>query len=249
MNVLVSGGTGFIGRALVGKLIENGNKIVILTRDKRKVDSFLKEKVEVLETDICNSALLENLVLKLQCIDAFIHLAASLDYFGDKKRLFRVNVEGTVNLFNLAKRNRIKKFAYISSIEAIGTIDKESIPADETFVCRPVSTYGESKLEAESYLKKYAERIDLQVCTLRLGNVYGPGSPSFIVPIANAIINKDKLLNFLPVYGERYLHPAYITDIVEGIIKSIQDFDTAKTYILAGEEYITIGRLFELIAQ
>lgn len=249
MNTLVTGGTGFIGKALVDRLLENRNKVMILTRDKRRINNSIKEKVEALEADIRDSVSLGSLDLEQNNIDVVIHLAASLDYFGDKKKLFRVNVRGTTNLLNLAERNRIKKFIFISSIEAIGTIGKEDIPAGETFSCKPSSPYGESKLEAENQVMKFVRERDLNATVLQLGNVYGPGSSAFIVPIANAILRKDTLFRFLPVYKERYLHPVYIEDVVEGIIKSAQKSDTDKTYILAGERYSTIGTLFELIAQ
>lgn len=249
MNTLITGGTGFIGRALVSRLLENGNKVMLLTRNARRVNNSLKGKVEVLEADICGSTLLENLEPRLQDINTFIHLAASLDYFGDRKKLFRVNVEGTINLLSRAERKGIKRFVFISSIEAMGTIGKEDIPADETFNCKPVSTYGESKLEAEKRVRRFADERNLNTPILRLGNVYGPGSPAFIIPIANAILMKDNFLKFLPVYEDRYLHPVYIEDVVDGILKAAQKSDTCGTYVIAGEKYVTIGTLFNLIAQ
>ena len=249
MNILITGGTGFIGRNIVNKLLADGKKPIILTRDRRKVDKLFQEKIKVLEVDICNTASLERLGLRLQGIDALIHLAASLDYFGDKKKLFQVNVKGTVNLINLADRAGIRKFIYISSIEAMGTLKKEEVPADETFFCRPVSSYGESKLEAERQIRRLTEKKDVESVILRLGNVYGPGTVSFIVPIANAILNNDKLLKFLPIYKDRYIHPVYIDDAVSGILKVVEQNSSGEIYILADEEYVSIGRLFELIAE
>lgn len=249
MNTLVTGGTGFIGNALVGRLLKNGNKVIILTRNEKKVSNFLKNKVEILEGDICNLLSLERIELSSRNIDIIFHLAASLNYFGDKKRLFWTNVEGTVNLLNFAERSGIKKFIFISSIEAMGTVGKVDIPADETLPCKPVSTYGESKLEGEERVAKFAKEKNLNTVTLRLGNVYGPGSPAFIIPIANAILRKNRLLRFLPVYKDRYLHPVYIEDVVDGIVKAVQKANLSEIYILAGEEYVTIETLFKLIAQ
>lgn len=176
-------------------------------------------------------------------------MAASLDYFGDKEKLFRVNVEGTVNLLNLAKRNGIKKFIHISTIEAMGTIREDDIPANESYICKPVSTYGESKLEAEKKVMKFGEEKIFDITILRLGNVYGPGSPAFIVPIANAILSRNNLLKFLSVYKDRHLHPVYIDDVVDGILKAAQKNNVDTAYILAGNEYITIEKLFKLVAQ
>jgi nucleoside-diphosphate-sugar epimerase len=249
MNVVITGATGFIGTTLVAKLLKDGNKVIIVTRDKDKASSILKGKVEVLEADIGVLASLEKIDLASRNIDVIFHLAAALNYFGDKRKLFKANVEGTVNLFNWAEKNGIKKFIFASSIEAMGTMEEEGIPANENSVCRPVSTYGESKLEAEKHLQWFAREKNLNVAILRLGNVYGLGSPAFIVPIANAILKRGVLLEFLSVYKNRYLHFVYIDDIIDGILKAAEKNSRLETYILAGEKYVTIGELFGLIAQ
>lgn len=249
MKVLVSGATGFIGNELVKKLLKDAEKMFVLTRDGERLDKSLTRKIKVYEADISNLASLERLAPVLRNIDVIFHLAASLNYFGKKEELFQVNVKGTENLLKLAVKSRATKFIFTSSIEAIGLIRKENIPADEAFSCKPVSPYGESKLEAEKQVRMFAKEKDLDATIVRLGNVCGPGSTAFIVPIANAILNKDKLLRFLHVYKDRYLHLVYIEDVVDGIVKAAEKADMSETYILAGEEYITIGRLFELIAE
>ncbi len=249
MNALVTGGTGFIGRIVVCRLLQNRHRVKIIARTEKNMDRTVKGKVKVYGCNICDTVRLERLRSELKDVDVIFHLAASLDYFGKKEKLFQVNVKGTQNLLKLAVRNRVRKFIFTSSIEAMGLIKKENIPADETCNCKPVSPYGESKLEAEKQVRKFTKEGKLDTVILRLGNVYGPGSPAFIVPIANAILSKDKLRRFLHVYKDRYLHLVYIGDVVDGIVKAAQKADMSETYILAGEEYITIGRLFELIAE
>lgn len=249
MKALITGSTGFIGKVLTVELLKRGNEVAILTREKRKLSNWTEKKLEIFEADICVPLSLGKLAFQKKNIDTIFHLAASLDYFGGKKELFRINVEGTSNLLNWAGENKIKKFILISSIEAMGTVEKENIPADETYICQPTSPYGESKLEAEKQIRRFAEKRELSTVILRLGNVYGPGSQAFILPIADAVLKKDKLLKFLPVFKDRYFHPVYIEDVVDGIVKAGEKSDTNGTYILAGEEYITIGDLFTLIAE
>lgn len=249
MNTLITGGTGFIGRALVNRLFKEGNRVVLLTRAADRVDGLLRKKADILEADICDPASLEKLDARSQGIDVVIHLAAVLDYFGDERKLFRVNVEGTINLLNFAKKTGIKRFIYISSIEAMGTAGKGDIPANEAFACKPISPYGASKLEAEKQIRRLAKERGINAVILRLGNVFGPGSPAFIIPIANAILKDGALLRFLPIYKDRHLHPVYIEDAVNGIITASQRKDISGVYIIAGEEYVTIETLFMLIAQ
>lgn len=248
MNILITGATGFIGKTLTNKLLsDKSNRIMILTRNAAKVEKSIIEKVEVLQAEITDFPTLEKILFRLKNVDMVYHLAASLEFFGDKKKLFNVNVTGTINLLNLLKGN-IKKFVYISSIEAIGPIQEKDIPANETYLCRPVSNYGESKLEAEKQIKIFSKINNLDFVILRLGNVYGPGSTFFILQISNAILTQGTLLKFLDVYKNRYLQPVYIDDVVAGIILASQKYHPGETYILAGEEYVSIGKLFELVA-
>jgi len=249
LEIFITGATGFIGTALLTRLLKDGNKVTVLTRDEEKVDASFKKKVDILKADICDLASLEKLSQRLQNIDAVLHLAASLNYFEDKNRLSRTNVEGALNILKLVEKNKINKFIFTSSIEAMGPVEENDILADENFVCEPVSPYGESKLEAEIRIRKFAKENKLAVMILRLGNVYGPGSQAFITPIANAILRKDKLFKFLSVYKNRYLHLVYIEDVIDGIITALQSNSMDETYILAGQKYITVGTLFELVAQ
>lgn len=245
MNVLVTGATGFIGATLVRRLLKEGNTIGVLSRDETKLDTSFKEKVKIYKADISDLASLEFSLSSINDVDVIFHLAACIDYSASKEKLFQVNVEGTSNLLNLAVKHGIKKFVFTSSIEAIGPIKREDIPADESHVCQPVNTYGESKLEAEKQVIRFGSEGKMATVILRLGNVYGPGSLSFILPIATAILNKDK--RYLYVNRDRYVwHPVYIEDVVDGIIKAAVKKGTNNTYILTGAEYVTVGVLSRL---
>lgn len=248
MNALVTGATGFIGTALVDRLLRNNDRVIILTRDIGKVNSLVKDKVKILEADLTDVRSLKNLTAKLQDINVVFHLAASSDYYAEKKALFPINVETSISLLKLARDLGIRRFIFTSSIEAMGTIEKDDVPADETYFCRPVSSYGESKLEAERQIMRFAEKNNTNTIILRLGNVYGPGNPSFILPIAEAVLKRNKLFKFLSVNKDYYLHLGYIDDIVEGLIQAATKNDVKGIYILSGEKYITIETLFELIS-
>jgi len=249
MNVLVTGGTGFIGSALVRLLVKGGNSVGILARDETKLDASLREKVEMYKADISDLASLELSFTSIEkSIDIIFHLAACIDYEAGKEELFRVNVTGALNLLDLAVKRKVKKIVFISSIEAIGLIKKEDIPVDETYPCQPINFYGESKLEAEKQVKRFGNEGKIDVVTLRLGNVYGPGSLSFILPIATAILNKGR--RYLYIMRDRYTwHPVYIDDVIDGIIKAATRKVTGDIYILAGAEYATVDFLSKLIAQ
>ncbi len=249
MTALVTGGTGFVGKCMVETLLKQGHRVQVLTRDKRKADFSLSGRVETFELDISRPFPRETLDLLDADVDVLIHLAASVNFYGDKRQLFKANVEATRNLLDFIYKRNIKKFIFASSIEAMGPIAVSDIPADEESACRPICSYGLSKLMAEEIVKDFAATKNIDACILRLGNVYGPGGPSFVIPIANALLTKNNIFRFLPVYRHIYLHPVYNEDVAEGIIKIAQREKLEGTYILAGEDYATVGTLFELIAQ
>lgn len=248
MRVLVTGGTGFIGSTLVKRLLKQGTTVGVLARDERKVDASFREKVEIYKADISDLTSLELSFSSGKSMDVLFHLAACIDYEAGREKLFRTNVTGTRNLLNLATKLGIKKFVFASSIEAIGPAKKEDVPADETHACQPVNLYGESKLWAERQVTRFRSQGKLGAVILRLGNVYGPGNLSFILPIASAILTKDK--RYLYFNQNRYMwHPVYIEDAIDGIMKSAVRNGTSDVYILTGAEYVTVGFLSQLIAQ
>lgn len=250
MNILVTGATGFIGKALINKLLQYKNRIIILARNKKKAFSLFKD-VEVLEADISDSAKMDVIAasLSLQKIDMLIHLAASLDFSGSWNELFNVNVKGSVNLLDLAVKCGIRRFIYASSIEAQGPGRIEDVPLTEKDSCRPVSDYGRSKLEAEEKVIEYEKAFGLKTVVARIGNVYGVGSPSFVYPIVEAIFTKNPFLGYLPLFNERLIQPIYINDLVEGLLSMIQKDDRISgIYNFTGNSPVAAGRWFRVVA-
>lgn len=244
MRVLVTSGSGFIAKALIARLLQKDVRVSALTRNKARGLSPRSGVLDVYEADISDGATLKKLTIQDR-VDVVVHLAASLDYFGDRGKLFRVNVDGTANLLDWALKNGVKKFVFISSIEAMGAVSEEAMPADEMFRSQPLSNYGESKLEAERLVEKFpGEKI-----ILRLGNVYGPPSPALILPLADAILKQRRLLKLLPDYGERRVHPVFIDDAVNGIAKALMPGAPGSVFIIAGEKHVTIAELFAGVAR
>jgi len=103
-NVLVTGGTGFIGSALVRRLLKKGNGTGILVRDETKLDNSLRENVEML-SDLVSLEL--SFASIKNNIDIIFHLAVCIDYKATKEKLFQTNVGGTLNLLNPTVKHRI----------------------------------------------------------------------------------------------------------------------------------------------
>lgn len=250
MNVVITGSTGFLGQNLTKKLLSLGHAVFLLVRDRITAMKFFPglDSAHIFQVNICDMLTLEHLFFADKNIDVLVHLAASLDFYGDKNKLHEINVEGTKNILQFCNKMGIKKIIFASSIEAIGPVEESAIPADEESRCSPVSSYGWSKREAENEIIKHVFPADGGYVILRFGNIYGPGSPTFITSIVTAIQNHTTLLKFLNLYKDTYIHPVFIDDATDGIINAMNAKIKKGIFILAGDVYITIGELFEMIA-
>ena len=251
MRILLTGGTGFVGRDLTGQLLEKGHQLIVVTRDKARIQRSFREKIKVIETNLCETALSWSLSAKLNEVDVLIHAAACLDYFGNRRHLDRVNVQGTRNMLGaFIGSPHINKIIFLSSIEAMGPVAEGDIPADETTRCAPISPYGDSKLHAENVVGQFCESRSIPYVILRLGNVYGPGGSGFVLPVAASLTEgrQSTLRRYLSAYRDRYIHPVFITDASKGIIRAMDEPTAKGIYILAGQEYLRMGELFHRVA-
>ena len=251
MRILLTGGTGFVGRDLTGQLLERGHELIVVTRDRARIQRSFREKIRVIETNLCETALSWGQSAMLSEVDVLIHAAACLDYYGNRRRLDRVNVQGTRNMLGaFVGSSRIKKIIFLSSIEAMGPVAEGDIPADEAARCAPISPYGVSKLQAEKIVEQFGESRSIPFVILRLGNVYGPGGSDFVLPVAASLKEgrQSTLRRYLSAYQDRYIHPVFITDASKGIIRAMDAPAAKGIYILAGEEYLRMGELFHRVA-
>lgn len=247
MKVLVSGGTGFVGKPFVRRILTEGWQVTLITRDARHAAPLAHEHLRVEEADVAAPDQIERLARPGDAYDAVFHLAASLQYFGDRKALYRTNVQGTRAMLDLAVQTSARKFIYASSIEAMGTVARQEVPAPADRACTPISPYGETKVLAERLVME-AARSRFPAMALRIGNVYGPGQPSFMIEIAQAVLHRTRLLEFLPFYADRYIHPVHSDDVTEGLLAAFRSDVPAFVGTLAGE-YATLGELFQLCGE
>lgn len=182
--ILVTGGTGFLGRTLVTDLLEQGHSVRLLARDPILARELFPR------ADVVKGTLDSDLTHALKDVSQVIHLAGLISYTLPREELFRVNVEGTQNLLRAA--SKVDKFLFSSSISVYG----ECNGVTEDTPPRPRNHYGESKLAAEQSV----EASLIPSLSYRLSVVYGPGSPiwarvmrlfgrGFPIPNTKAVVN------------------------------------------------------------
>ncbi len=174
MNILVTGGAGFIGSNIVDAYIEKGHDVIIIDNMSTGVEKYINPKAKFYKMDICDEGISE--VFKNHRIDIVNHHAAQIDLrksVENPKYDIEVNIKGSVNLLQNAIENKIQKFIFASTGGAIYG-EHDYFPADEKHPTRPYAPYGINKMTVEKYLYYYNYVYGLNYVVLRYANVYGP---------------------------------------------------------------------------
>jgi len=181
MNVLVTGASGFIGRYLVDDLVNHGHYVKALTRQ-----SSLKIKgAKVIFGDITKP---EQFLSSLENVEAVLHNAAYAIDYGKKSEIYKINIEGTLNVANACRKMGVKRIIYTSTAGVYGFPNiKEKITEKSAY--KPLNDYHKSKLEGEKILSKYE---DLSISIIRPPLVLGPGGRGTKVLLEN--IKEGKML-------------------------------------------------------
>jgi UDP-glucose 4-epimerase len=172
MRVVLTGASGFLGRAVLDRLLERGDSVLALGRDPERLQRELPQGVEVAAFDLAAP----QAPAGLRSGDVVIHCAALLgNAEADRETYLRCNTESVRVLAEAARAAGAALFQFISSVSACGPIGSEKQPLRENSPFRPASLYGESKALAEQELA-HIEGLHVQI--LRPPVIYGHGANS-----------------------------------------------------------------------
>jgi UDP-glucose 4-epimerase len=174
LKILVTGGAGFIGSHVVDTFIQHGYQVVVIDDLSTGRESNLNPAAAFHKLDIRDPKLVE--VFETERPDFVSHHAAQMDVRRSiVEPLFDadVNIIGSINLIECARRFAIKRFVYISTGGAVYG-EPEYLPCDEGHPINPICQYGASKHTVEHYLYMYRVNYGLEYTVLRYPNVYGP---------------------------------------------------------------------------
>ena len=229
-RVLVTGGSGFIGRRLVRALIGTGANVTVA--DRRP---FPDDEVRTVLGDLCDPAVVAKAVQP--GTDAIFHLAAVtrvLLSIEDPAGTYRLNVDATAGLLEQARVNGVGTFVLASTNAVTGNVGT-SVITEQTLL-RPLTPYGATKAAGELLLGAYASCYAMTCSSLRFTNVYGPGmqEKDSLIP---RLMRAAAAGRGVEVYGDgsQVRDLVHVDDIVAGTLAAWQAGHSGPLILGAGE--------------
>ncbi len=255
-KILVTGGAGFIGSNLTEKLLSDNYKVLCIDNfndyyspkiKENNIKKFIHNKnFELYTCDIRDRKKLFN-IFKGKKIDKTIHLAAQAGVrysFKNPAAYFDININGTINILDLAKEKKVKSFIFGSSSSVYGV---SKIPFSEKGNLKPISPYGFSKKAGESICEMYSKLYKLPITILRFFTVYGPNQrPDMGIYKFTKLINENKEI-MLYGNGNTKRDYTYISDIIDGIISALNKEFDFEIFNLGNSNPISLSNLISLI--
>ena len=256
MTVLVTGGAGFIGSYISKRLMDLGYEVIIVDNFNEYYETTLKEdrikiflngyKFKLYTIDITDFKGLKR-IFQENKIDIICHQAAQAGVRYSLENPFiyeETNLKGTLNLLELAKEFKVKKFIFASSSSVYG---ENKIPFKENNKLFPVSLYGATKASVELLVYSYHKMYKLNATGLRYFTVYGPwGRPDMAYFKFTKNILEEKPIEVYG-YGRIERDFTYIDDIVEGTIKAMKKNYSFEIFNLGYGKSIRLNYLINLI--
>lgn len=228
MKCLITGASGFIGDALVHRLLNENHQVIGLIHNTKPLHAHPEARY------IMGDIVRPGNELKKACkqVDLIFHCAAYVKDYGPKKAFYKINVNGTKNLVNLCN-DSIKRFVFLSHIPY------EKVTAS--------NYYNKTKTIAETYLQEQYEINGFPVVVIRPGNVYGPGATTWVVrPLQSIQQNRIALID----HGSGIFLHTYIDNLLDALMSSMnkENIVGKSIDITDGDHSVTWGKYLNDLA-
>ncbi|MBZ9577559.1 SDR family oxidoreductase [Patescibacteria group bacterium] len=251
MEVLITGGAGFIGSHLVDRLIRDGHKVVVIDNLSTGKKENLNPEADFHNLDICDFNKIKPL---FQGVDFVFHLAAiprvpvSVE---DPVGTAKSNILGSINVFKAAADAKVKRVIFASSSAIYG--DQKTLPFREDMKPNPLSPYALQKLSGEQFADLFTKLYKIPIVSLRYFNVYGPriDFDSDYGLVIGKFLNQKIQGKPLTIFGdgEQTRGFCYVDDVTDANIKAAQSEETkgGEVINISSEESHSINYLAKVI--
>lgn len=236
MNLLITGGTGFLGCHVASRFLKEGWDVTLLDvlplTEPELLDAQKDGRVRVIEGDVADQNAVENAA---QNCDSVIHTAAALPIQGSRERIMNTNVGGTQNVLQAAKKHELKKVVHISTTAVYGV--PKIHPLYETSEIVPLGLYGESKVAAEEACDM-AREDGVDVTVIRPKTFIGTGRLG-IFQILFEWIREGRRIPIIGTGNNKYQLLA-VSDLVDALYKSTTQPNRNETFNIGAHEFGTV---------
>lgn len=257
MNILITGGAGFIGSHLTERVVQEGHAVTVIDDFNDYYDPSIKQNnlesvkddIRLVKGDIRDAVLVERTFAEGK-FDQVIHLAARAGVrpsIQDPKLYFTTNIDGTFNLLDACVYHKVPRFTFASSSSIYG-INKKVPFSEADPIERTISPYAATKLAGEQICSNYAHLFGMRCQCLRFFTVYGPRQrPDLAISkFTRNILEGRPIQQFGD--GSSARDYTYIDDIIEGVCAAAQYDDSEfEIFNLGGSEVTTLSELISTI--
>lgn len=240
-QVLITGGSGFLGSHLARALRRAGRRVRLLIRPTSDLSRIADLDVELVVGDVM---LAHTLPEAMKDVAVVYHLAGMLGNATTPNAVYRdLHVNGTLNVLVTARAAGVGRFIHVSSPGVLGPV--QNPPADESRPHAPSNVYEGSKSEGEKLALEFARRTGFSITVARPEFVYGPGD-THVLGLFRTIQQRRF---FYIGSGENQVHPTFVADAVQGMQLCETAGQSGRVYHIAGPEPVTVRQLAASIAQ
>jgi dihydroflavonol-4-reductase len=244
VRVFVTGGTGFVGKPTLRRLVEGGHEVRCLVRKTSRTDALEELGCELAHGDVTDKA---SVLDGMKGCEWLVHLANVYSFWEPDKSVYRrVNVEGTRNVVEAALDEGVSKVAHVSTFVVWGK--PAQIPFDEETPVGPerFTAYAQSKYEGDLVVWKLYRERGLPVVVLYPGGVMGAGNPK-----SNGQYIRDLVKGRMPgmVFEDSALTWVHVKDVAEAIVRALEKEGNEGEKYLVGKHALEMGELTRTVCE
>ena len=245
MTTLVTGASGFIGSAVVRKLLKRRHDVRVLVRKTSQTSNLEALSIDIAVGDLTDRA---SLCRAIRGCDTLFHVAADYRlWVPQAAKMIETNVNGTRNLMEIAGELGVRRIVYTSSVATLGLL-KDATPADEDTPVRGedmIGPYKRSKFRAEALVREMVTKQGLPVVIV---NPSTPIGPRDIKPTPTGKIVVEAASGRMPAFVDTGLNVVHVDDVAEGHALALEHGVVGERYILGGQN-LTLEEILKIIAK
>lgn len=240
MKIFFTGGSGFVGQNMIPILIKAGHQVLGIARSTASAEKIKKVGGIPIMDDLTN--LSHNTIKALKKCDYVVHSAAYMDFNYDKEKFYSINVEATRELLELAQKNGIQRFIYISAAPVIGGSPVKNVTEESADKSMPAALYPKTKAIAEKAVLA-ANTTNFTTISLRPPAIWGPNNHHY-----EEIIDRVKAGQWAWIGGgHQILSTVHINNLSAAVITALENGRGGEAYFITDGDRRSMRTTFSAI--